>query len=134
VKLMFRPLAFIGPDSRRAAQVAVALGEQGRLWQFADLMYRNQGLENSSYVSDTYLRALATAIPGVNVSRALAARGSAGVQAQLAEAKALAARQRLRETPSFLLSRSGAPGQAFSPQSFDSASFSGPLQKLLAGG
>ena len=134
VKLLFRPLAFIGPDSRRAAQMAVAVGEQNRLWQFAGLMYRNQGLENSSYVSDTYLRALATAIPGVNVSRALAARGSAGVQTQLAEAKALAARQRLRETPSFLLSRSGAPGQAFSPQSFDSASFSGPLRKLLAGG
>jgi protein-disulfide isomerase len=134
VKLVFRPLAFIGPDSRRAAQMAVALGEQGRLWQFADLMYRNQGLENSSYVSDTYLRALAGAIPGVDVSRALAARGSAGVQAQLAEAKALAARRRLRETPSFLLSRSGTPGQAFSPQSFDSASFTGPLDKLLAGG
>jgi hypothetical protein len=56
------------------------------------------------------------------------------VQAQLAEAKALAASRRLRETPSFLLSRSGAPGRAFSPQSFDSSSFTGPLQKLLAGG
>ena len=133
VKLVFRPLAFIGPDSRRAAQVAVALGEQGRLWQFADLMYRNQGLENSSYVSDTYLRALAAAIPGVEVTRALAARGSAAVQAQLAEAKALAASRRLRETPSFLLSLSGTPGQAFSPQSLDSASFTGPLDKLLAG-
>ena len=134
VKLLFRPLAFIGPDSRRAAQMAVALGQQSRLWQFADLMYRNQGLENSSYVSDTYLRALAAAIPGVEVSRALAARESAAVQAQLAEAKALAARRRVRETPSFLLSLTGTPGQPFSPQSFDSASFTGPLEKLLAGG
>jgi protein-disulfide isomerase len=134
VRLEFRPLTFIGPDSRRAAQMALALGEQNRLWQFADLMYRNQGLENSSYASDTYLRALAGAIPGVDVGRALVTRGSAAVQAQLAEAKVLAVRARLRETPSFLLSRSGAPGRAFSPQSFDSASFTGPLDRLLAGG
>ena len=60
-------------------------------------------------------------------------RESAAVQAQLAEAKALAASRRLRETPSFLLSLSGTPGQAFSPQSLDSASFTGPLDKLLAG-
>ena len=134
LKLVFRPLTFIGGDSLRAARVAVALGEQGRLWQFVDLMYRNQGLENSSYVNDTYLRALATAIPGVDVTRALAARSSPGMQTQLAEAKALAAGRRVRETPSFLLYRSGAPPRGFAPQSLDSGSFTGPLDKLLASG
>src|ERR1700730_10245852 len=62
VQLVFRALDFIGRDSQRAANMAEALGAQNHLWQFVDLAYRNQGLENSSYVTDTYLRALAGAI------------------------------------------------------------------------
>ena len=133
VLLVFRGLDFIGQDSQRAARMAAALGEQNHLWQFVDLMYRNQGLENSSYVTDTYLRALAGAIPGVDVAGALAARASAGVQAQLDEAQALARQFGLRSTPSFLLSRSGTPPRRFSPSSLEPSSFSQPLEKLLAG-
>jgi protein-disulfide isomerase len=133
VLLVFRGLDFIGQDSQRAARMAAALGEQNHLWQFVDLMYRNQGLENSSYVTDTYLRALAGAIPGVDVAGALAARASAGVQAQLDEAQALARQFGLRSTPSFLLSRSGTAPRRFSPSSLDPSSFSQPLEKLLAG-
>ena len=126
VLLVFRGLDFIGQDSQRAARMASALGEQNRLFQFVDLMYRNQGLENSSYVTDTYLRALAGAIPGVDVARALAARGSAGVQAQLLAARALARALGLKSTPSFLLYRSGAPPallprRASTPSSFSQA-------------
>jgi protein-disulfide isomerase len=133
VLLVFRGLDFIGQDSQRAALMAAALGEQNHLWQFVDLMYRNQGLENSSYVTDTYLRALAGAIPGVDVARALDRRGSAGVQAQLQQAQALARGLGLKSTPSFLLSRSGTPPRRFSPSSLDPSSFSQPLEKLLAG-
>jgi protein-disulfide isomerase len=131
VLLVFRALHFLGHDSLRAARMANALGKQNHLWQFIDLMYRNQGLENSSYVTDTYLRALAGAIPSVDVARALAARGSPGVQAQIDEAQTLAQRLHLPGTPAFLLSRTGAPAQRFSPASLNPESFTGPLDKLL---
>jgi protein-disulfide isomerase len=132
VLLVFRALYFLGNDSLRAARMAEALGAQNHLWQFIELMYRNQGLENSSYVTDTYLRALAGAIPSVNVARALSERGSSEVQAQIDGARALALRLHLRGTPSFLLSRSGTPAQRFSPASIeDPSSFSGPLDRLL---
>jgi protein-disulfide isomerase len=134
VLLVFRGLDFLGGDSRRAARMAGALSEQNHLWQFVDLMYRNQGLENSSYVTDTYLRALAGAIPGVDVTGALTARASAGVGAQLDEARALARRLRLTSTPSFLLSPSGAPPRRFFPSGLDSGSFTGALDRMLAGG
>jgi protein-disulfide isomerase len=134
VLLVFRALDFIGGDSRRAASMAGALGEQNRLWQFIELMYRNQGLENSSYVTDTYLSALAGAIPGVDVARALAARDSAGVREELTEATASARRLLVKSTPSFLLAPSGAAPRRFSPESLDVSSFSGPLERMLAGG
>lgn len=135
VLLVFAGLHFIGRDSLRALRMAEAVGEQSRLWQFVDLMYRNQGLENSSYVTDRYLRALAGAIPGIDVSRALAARGSDGVQARIETAQAQAHSHGIETTPSFLLSRTGQPPRRFSPASLgDSGSFTGPLDRLLAGG
>jgi protein-disulfide isomerase len=132
VLLVFRGLTFIGHDSLRAARMANALGEQNHLWQFIDLMYRNQGLENSSYVTDTYLRALAGAIPSIDVAHALAEESSPGVQNQIDQARALARGLHLQATPAFLLSRTGAPPQRFSPASLDPESFSGPLDKLLS--
>jgi len=134
VLLVFRGLDFIGGDSQRAARMAGALGEQNRLWQFIELMYRNQGLENSGYVTDTYLRALAAAIPGADVARALAARNSAGVQAQLQQAQALARSLHLASTPSFLISRRGLPPERLSPASLDSGSIERSLDRRLAGG
>jgi protein-disulfide isomerase len=134
VQLVFRAVDFIGGDSARAARVAYALAGQNRLWQFIELMYRNQGLENSSYVTDTYLRALAGAIPGANVSEALAARDSAGVEAQLQQAAGAARALGIKSTPSFLLSRAGGAPQRFSPAGLDEGSFSGPLERLLGGG
>jgi len=133
VLLVFRALDFIGHDSQRAAQMAIALGAQNRLWQFVELMYRNQGLENSSYVTDTYLSALAAAIPGVDVGRALAARDSAGVLKEIDQAQTLARDLDLKSTPSFLLSPSDGPARRFSPESLDSGPFSEALDRMLAG-
>jgi protein-disulfide isomerase len=134
VLLVFHAVTFIGGDSARAARVAYALGEQNRLWQFIELMYRNQGLENSSFVTDTYLRALVGAIPGTNVAGALAARDSPGVQSQLQGAAGAARALGIKGTPSFLLSRTGDQPQRFSPAGLDEGSFSGPLDRLLGGG
>jgi protein-disulfide isomerase len=109
VRIEFRGLHIIGGDSLRAAQMAAAVGEQNRLWQLIDLMYRNQGAENTGYVTDRYLAALAGAIPGVHVGLALRERNSAAVRSQLAQATALAAHWHIAATPSFLIS---APGEA----------------------
>jgi len=133
VRFEFRAIDEIGHDSARAALMADALGEQDHLFEFVELAYRNQGLENSSYVTDTYLRALAGAIPGVDVARALAARGAPPVQAQLAGARALASRTRISGTPSFLLYRGGEAPRRFQPEALDAASFRGPIERLLAG-
>jgi protein-disulfide isomerase len=133
VLLVFRAVAFIGGDSARAARVAYSLAQQNRLWQFIELMYRNQGPENGSYVTDTYLRALAGAIPGTNVAAALGARGSGGVQSQLQGAAGTARALGIKSTPSFLLSRTGGQPRRFSPAGLDVGSFSGPLDTLLGG-
>jgi protein-disulfide isomerase len=55
----FKPWLIIGPDSRPAAQAALAAGEQRRFWNYITLFYRNQGTENSGYVTDDFMTAIA---------------------------------------------------------------------------
>jgi protein-disulfide isomerase len=55
----FRQWAIIGPESVTAAKAALAAGEQGRYWNFVELFYRNQGRENSGYVTDEFLESIA---------------------------------------------------------------------------
>lgn len=58
-KLEFRPWVIIGEDSIPASKAAYAAGEQGRFWNYIELFYRNQGAENSGYVDDAFLTAVA---------------------------------------------------------------------------
>jgi protein-disulfide isomerase len=103
VSMQFQSLAFIGPDSVRAARVAQAAGAQGKLWNFVDLMYRNQGKENTGYATDAYLRRLAAAVPGLDANRAFAARNGAAVAAKLQAAGTQATKLGVNSTPTFLV-------------------------------
>jgi protein-disulfide isomerase len=105
VRLEFRPLAFIGDDSVRAARFAMAAAAQNRLWNVVDLLYANQGDENSGWATDALLRRAGAAVPGLDVSRVLAERDGAAVTAQLEAASELAERHDVTETPTFLVGR-----------------------------
>jgi len=60
-KVTFRNLLIIGPDSLPAGAAAIAAGEQGRGWNYIETFYRNQGEENSGYVTEDFLEAVARA-------------------------------------------------------------------------
>lgn len=51
-KLELRPIAFIGPDSERGALAGEAAALQNRMWQFTELMMRNQGDESDEWITD----------------------------------------------------------------------------------
>lgn len=64
-KIIFRNFIIIGPQSPPAGAAALAAGEQGRGWNYLELFYRNQGEENSGYVTDEFMTSVAEA-SGVN--------------------------------------------------------------------
>jgi protein-disulfide isomerase len=109
VKLQARTLHFIGPDSVRAARVAAGAEQQGKLWPFLEAFYAKQGNENTGYVTDAFLRDVATA-SGVDASAALDYAGTAAAEKPLATANADAARLKIGGTPTFTVKRGdGAP-------------------------
>ena len=54
-----RQFTVIGPQSTVAAKAALAASAQGRYWNYVELFYRNQGTEESGYVTDPFLTAIA---------------------------------------------------------------------------
>ena len=56
--ITFRQFIIIGPESVPAGEAALAAGAQGRAWNFIELFYRNQGEENSGYVTDEFIESI----------------------------------------------------------------------------
>jgi protein-disulfide isomerase len=50
-KLAWRDFDYLGPDSIIASEAAYAAGEQGKFWEYYDLLYSNQGIINSGWAS-----------------------------------------------------------------------------------
>jgi protein-disulfide isomerase len=70
-ELHFR--SFLGRDSVRAAGAAAYAAQQNRMYQFADLFYRNQGPENSDYADSAFIRRIAGQVKGLDPEKAVAA-------------------------------------------------------------
>jgi len=68
LKVNFYLLDFLGPDSKPAAEAAYAAGDQQFFWPYVNTFYHQQGEENSGYVTPAFLRGLAAAIPGLDVT------------------------------------------------------------------
>ena len=137
VKMEMQLQTFVGEssapgDSERAARMALAAGQQNKLWDFADVFYLNQGDETASYVTDGFLTKLGSAVPGLDTGKALGQRRSAAVTNELQQADALYNKYGFTGTPSFLLGKQGRL-RPFSPSSFDDpAAYSGSIDQLLA--
>ena len=131
VSMRFENLSFIGPGSVAAGRVAAAAAEQDRLWNFIDLMYLNQGEENSGYVTASYLRRLLDAVPGLSVPVALRASAAPAAAAALTRANAVATQDAVNATPSFLIGKAGGRLRQFQPPSLTSAPFAAAFDSLL---
>jgi protein-disulfide isomerase len=133
VSMQFENLSFIGPGSVAAGRAAAAAARQDRLWNFIDLMYLNQGEENSGYVTPSYLRRLLDAVPGLNVPAALGASAAPSAVAALTRANTVATQDGVNATPSFLIGKAGGPLRPFQPSSLTSAPFAAEFNALLRG-
>lgn len=102
-KLEFRNYTIIGPESTPAAAAAIAAGEQGHGWNFVELFYRNQGIEDSGYVTDAFLTAVAKGAGVPDMARWNAARKSRRILSEVAATTAEAEDLGFTGTPSFAI-------------------------------
>jgi protein-disulfide isomerase len=107
VKVVSEPLTFIGSDSVPAAGAALAAGEQDRYWPYAQLLFENQGKENSGYVTDEFLKSQAEDTPGLDVGEWSADLKGSSVTKQLQAAQARAQSAGVNATPTLIFSGPG---------------------------
>jgi protein-disulfide isomerase len=132
LRIEFRGLAFVGPDSDVALRTALAAGEQDRLWDVVHLLYANQGAENSGWVTQDLLDRIGTAVPGLHAGRMLGQRWTPLVDQQLAGASRAAERDRIAGTPTFLAGPTGGKLQPVVLSSLDAAPVRAHLDSLSA--
>ena len=109
LRIVFRGLAFIGPDSDKALRTAVAAGERNRLWELVHGLYSNQGAENAGWVTDELVTEIAANVPGLDGGELLQARWGRSVDPKLRRAALAAGQAGVRGTPAFALGRTGGP-------------------------
>jgi hypothetical protein len=108
VKIEARPLAFIGSDSSRGRNAMIAAGIQNKAFNFAELLYLNQGDENSGWLDDGMVADTAKSIPGLNPRQLFAVRSSAVKhQAERFDREG----SQIDGTPTLFVGRSGRKGE-----------------------
>jgi len=131
VKLRMVGMAFLGPDSEKALLYMLAAGEQGKLWQFQDALYANQGDENSGWVTDALLEKIAT---GIGLDWAKLKKDADGAAAlQQANSMADEANQKqIQGTPTFYVQVGDQQPYQVNPSSFDPSAFGSILDDALS--
>ena len=131
VRLIFAGLAFLGPDSEKALRAVYAAGLQNRLWNYVDLLYRDQGAENSGWVTETLLRSVAASIPGIDVAKLLRDRGGTEVDNGILGVNQQATSAHVNSTPSFFAGPTGGTLQRMNISKLEPGAFRPTLDKLL---
>jgi protein-disulfide isomerase len=103
----FRPWLIIGPQSKPAAAAALAAGEQGRFWQYLQLFYKNQGEENSGYVTDDFMTSIAKAAGVPDIDKWNADRSTSKWESQFKSVNQQAGQLGFTGTPSLYVQGPG---------------------------
>jgi protein-disulfide isomerase len=107
VRMEFRGLSFIGPDSERGLRAVLAAGQQDRLYEMTELLYYNQGGENDGWLNDDLIQAAARSIPGVDVAQLVGDMDSGAVSDLIEEHAAEAQQRAVNSTPTVFVGRTG---------------------------
>jgi protein-disulfide isomerase len=111
LRIVFRGLAFIGPDSQVALQTAVAAGRQNKLWDVIHALYEQQGDENSGWVTDALLAEIAAGAR-LEYGRLAVEQARPWVARRIASSARAATADGVDGTPSFVAGRTGAAMRA----------------------
>jgi protein-disulfide isomerase len=121
------------PETFKTQQVAaLAAGKQQKGWDYIELFYHEQGEEDSEYVTEKYLQALAQQVPGLNLANWTAARNDATFTNTITSDAQAANNAGFTGTPSFLIGKTGEPPKKLEYSSLtEPASFESAIEKLL---
>jgi protein-disulfide isomerase len=130
LKLVYRGVVIIGPNSVQGLRAIDAAAKQNKLWNLADALYASQGAENSGWITNGVILAAAKDA-GVNGHAIVAGMGAASVNATLSTWQKQATADQLQGTPTFIIERPPALSQPLAVSALDPATFVAALTAAL---
>ena len=101
-KLVWRDFDYYGPDSVSASEAAYAAGEQGKFWQFHDLLFQSQQTPNSGWTSKQNMETFARQL-GLNMTQFDQSFNSGKYASLVNSNHSLGVEAGVTETPMFFL-------------------------------
>ena len=131
VQVVARPIAFIGPESVSGRLAALAAAKQNRFFDFSQLVYANQGPENSGWLNDQFISSAYASIPALNAQAADDARVSSTVSSDAQAFDRQATADKVAGTPSIYVGKRGGPYAFVGPGSPSTQVLEGAIKNAL---
>jgi len=123
-----------GPgDSARGQAATIAASLQNKGFQFAELLYLNQGTENSGWLTEDMVGTAASSVDGSDPNRILNELNSSGVKATADEVGNQATAAGFNSTPTLLLNHRGQKAQVVARSLPDAATLESQIQAAISG-
>lgn len=129
VRLLFRGLAFVGPDSTTALRWTYGAAGQNKLWNVLELLFANQGGENEGWVTQPLLNTVARSVPGLDLARLKKDASRTGLT--IASAASAAQAAKVPGTPYLQAGRSLSKLQPLRLKSLEARDLAAQLDALL---
>lgn len=101
VYLTYIPFKVIGPESDTAAEAALCAADQNKFWEMHDILFANQGAENSGIYTERRVKAMAQLVQGLDINQLNSCLSSNKYTNQLAQNEVKGTQIGVDSTPSF---------------------------------
>ena len=107
LNIRMRPWSIRGSDSDIGQSATIAASRQNAAFQFAQLLYFNQGVEQSGWLNHDMVGSAASSIDGVKPQQVFADQGSSAVKSVVHDVDSTASASGFNATPTLLLNHRG---------------------------
>jgi len=134
INLVFKHFVTHGPDSMSAAIASQCANEQGKFWKFYELLYGNQGGENSGWASVDNLKKFASQIHGMNMGKFNSCLDNQKYKSRVDNDTAFAYKSGFQGTPTIIIEKSDGSDPQVLLGAYPFPVFQAILDKKITGG
>ncbi len=131
--MIFKNFVTHGPDSITAAMGALCANDQGKFWNFYEILYKNQGAENSGWANANNLKKFASLILGLNTQEFNSCLDSNKHKPVIDSDNALAISSGFQGTPTFVIEKKDGSSKDTLLGAYPFPSFQAIIDKKLTG-
>jgi protein-disulfide isomerase len=107
LSIKMQPWSIRGPDSNTGQAATIAASLQNKAFPFAQMLYFNQGQENTGWLNQNMVQSAASSVDGLKPSQVATDSGSSKTKSIVNSVDSTAATQGFNATPTLLLNHRG---------------------------